>query len=241
MRGPSCRSRGPTGGPPHAARRCAAPDRPNRHRRPNATSRTSPGASFMPISLVSSGRSAGRSNAARSGGACRPCRRAARRRHGARRRRRYCATRRSAVSITSSSSAARAAAMRPSPPLSGRNSWRLKMQRKAHLGTSMLPNLMPPAACHSPAPGQPSPAGEPPPPGRAWNRCQMNGLPVRGSMPCDGDAEAPAPARHRPLGACRRQRPDDRLDDLLAAVVGAQRHRRARSRPDDGALLRDRP
>ena len=52
-----------------------------------------------------------------------------------------------------------------------------------------------------------------------------------------GHAEAPAPACHRPLGACRRQRADDRLDDLLAAVVGAQRHRRAGSRPDDGALL----
>ena len=50
---------------------------------------------------------------------------------------------------------------------------------------------MPPAACHSPAPGQPSPADEAPPPGRAWKKCQINGRPAgspsgaarRGSFP----------------------------------------------------------
>src|SRR5581483_7091064 len=35
----------------------------------------------------------------------------------------------------------------------------------------------------------------------------------------DGDAEAPPPAGHCPLRAGRRQRLDDRLDDLLAAMV----------------------
>ena len=125
----------------------------------------------------------------------------------------------------------------PSPPLSGRNSWRRKCRGKRTSCTSMLPNLMPPAACHSPAPGQPSPADEPPPPGRAWNRCQMNGLLGARVDALNGHPEATAPARHRPLGACRRKRADDRLDDLLGAVIGAQRHRGTGPRPDNGALL----
>src|SRR5207244_5361817 len=37
--------------------------------------------------------------------------------------------------------------------------------------------------CHSPAAGHPSPAEEAPPPGRAWNRCQMNGSSVLGCFP----------------------------------------------------------
>ena len=53
----------------------------------------------------------------------------------------------------------------------------------------------------------------------------------------DGDAEAPPPAGHGALRTSRRQRADDRLDDLLAAVIGAQRDRRAGARPHDGAFL----
>src|SRR6266542_982882 len=56
----------------------------------------------------------------------------------------------------------------PAPPEPGRNSWVLKNSGKRTSVTSRLPNLMPPAACHSPPPGQPSPATEAPPPGRAW-------------------------------------------------------------------------
>ena len=134
----------------------------------------------------------------------------------------------SAVSITISSTP-------PGPPRyrrrrrSRRGTRGGEEQRKAHLGDLDAAELDAAGACHSPAPGQPSPAAEPPPPGRAWNKCQMNGLLGARVAALDGDAEAPAPAGHRPLGACRRQRLDDRLDDLLAAVVGAQRHRRARS------------
>src|SRR5688500_6869602 len=47
----------------------------------------------------------------------------------------------------------------------------------------MEPNLIPPAACPSPAVSQPSPATEAPPPPRAWNMCQMNGRFVRGLTP----------------------------------------------------------
>ena len=72
---------------------------------------------------------------------------------------------------------------RPSPPESARNSWRRKNSGNRTSVTSTLPNLMPPAACHSPAVGQPSPADDAPPPGRAWNMCQMKGRRVRGSSP----------------------------------------------------------
>ncbi len=106
---------------------------------------------------------------------------------------------------------------------------------------------MPPAACHSPAPGQPSPADDAPPPGRAWKKCQMNGRPAGSAVGCgaarvaslDRDAEAAAPAGHRALGAGRRQRLDDRLEDLLGAVVGRQRDRRAGIGPDHGAGFGD--
>src|SRR5215471_3827040 len=47
----------------------------------------------------------------------------------------------------------------------------------------MLPNFRPPAECHSPIDDQPSPSADPPPPGRAWKRCQMNVFPVRGFSP----------------------------------------------------------
>ena len=42
---------------------------------------------------------------------------------------------------------------------------------------------MPPAECHSPMVENPSPAADPPPPGRAWNMCQMKRRPLRGSVP----------------------------------------------------------
>ena len=42
---------------------------------------------------------------------------------------------------------------------------------------------MPPAECHSPIVEYPSPATDPPPPGRAWNMCQMKRRPLRGSVP----------------------------------------------------------
>src|SRR5260370_34788905 len=47
----------------------------------------------------------------------------------------------------------------------------------------MLPNLMPPTECHSPIDDQPSPPDDAPPPGRAWNMCQMKFRPVRGFSP----------------------------------------------------------
>src|SRR5438105_15101981 len=40
------------------------------------------------------------------------------------------------------------------------------------------------------------------------------------------DAKAAAPAGHRTFGAGRRQGLDDRLDELLAAMIGRQGHRR---------------
>ena len=43
--------------------------------------------------------------------------------------------------------------------------------------------MRPPTECHSPIDDQPSPPDDAPPPGRAWNRCQMKFLPVRGSSP----------------------------------------------------------
>src|SRR5512145_35996 len=51
----------------------------------------------------------------------------------------------------------------------------------------------------------------------------------------DGHSEAPAPTRHRAAGTRRRKCTDDCLDDLLAAVVGAERHRGAGPRPHDGS------
>src|SRR5215467_16270419 len=59
-----------------------------------------------------------------------------------------------------------------------------------------------------------------------------------GILALDRDAEAAAPAGHRAPGAGRRERLYDRLDDLLAAVVGRQRNRRAGIGPDDRAGLR---
>src|SRR5439155_15910079 len=55
----------------------------------------------------------------------------------------------------------------------------------------------------------------------------------------DRDAEAAAPAGHRAVGTGRRQRLDDRLDDLVAAMIRGQRHRRAGVGPDHGARLGD--
>src|ERR1700730_2386789 len=51
------------------------------------------------------------------------------------------------------------------------------------------------------------------------------------------DAETAAPASHCTLGAGRRQRLDDRLDDLLAAMIGGERDRRPGIGPDHRARL----
>ena len=58
-----------------------------------------------------------------------------------------------------------------------------EVQRKARFGDLDAAELDAAAECHSPALGQPSPAGEAPPPGRAWKRCQMNLRRVRRSVP----------------------------------------------------------
>src|SRR5205085_11833789 len=49
----------------------------------------------------------------------------------------------------------------------------------------------------------------------------------------DRDAEAAAPTGHRPLGAGRRQRLDDRLDNLLPAMIAPQRDPRLGPCPHD--------
>ncbi len=63
--------------------------------------------------------------------------------------------------------------------------------------------------------------------------------PVARVLARDGDAEAAAPAGHGAIGTGRRQRLDDRLDDLLAAMVGGERHRRPLVRPDHRPRLGD--
>lgn len=55
----------------------------------------------------------------------------------------------------------------------------------------------------------------------------------------DGDPEPSAPARHRPFRTGSRHRLDDRLDDFVGGMAGAQRHRPAGIGPDDGALFGD--
>src|SRR5947209_12595607 len=55
----------------------------------------------------------------------------------------------------------------------------------------------------------------------------------------DGNAEAPPPARHGAVGSGGSERLDHRLDDLVGAVAGAQRHRRARIGPYHGARFGD--
>ena len=85
---------------------------------------------------------------------------------------------------------------------------------------------------------QPSPFDDPPPPGRAWNRCQTKDRPGRrASLPLIAMRKRrPQPPIAR-SGQALRQRLHHRLDDLVRAVAGAQRHRRALPRPDDGAFL----
>ena len=197
--------------------RRASPDRPSRRRRRIRSRSTSPGRISMPTSLVlMRARLRALRNAARSDAAGRRRRRGCRRRRGARRRRRCCRAPARRSPTTISSDAAGAAAVLPVAAgiRAGTRGVRKNSGKRTSV-TSRLPNLMPPAACHSPAPGQPSPAGEAPPPGRAWNMCQMNGCLRARIRALDGDAEAPPPAGHRAIRAGRRQRLDDRLDDLL--------------------------
>src|ERR1700730_9401959 len=70
--------------------------------------------------------------------------------------------------------------------------------------TSTEPNLIPPAACPSPAVSQPSPADDAPPPPRAWKRCQMNLRLFRGFVPETAmrkRRDQPASTRSGQLGA----------------------------------------
>src|SRR6266536_4441658 len=55
----------------------------------------------------------------------------------------------------------------------------------------------------------------------------------------DGDAEAPAPTRHGAVRTGGSQRLDHRLDDLIAAVAGAQSHRGTSVGPHHGARFGD--
>ena len=87
------------------------------------------------------------------------------------------------VSITRSSATPRPPRCWPSPPESARNSWVRKCSGKRASATSTLPNFRPPTVCHSPIDDQPSPSADAPPPGRAWNRCQIKVFPVRGFSP----------------------------------------------------------
>ena len=75
---------------------------------------------------------------------------------------------------------------------------------------------MPPAECHSPAPGQPSPAGDAPPPGRAWNRCQMNFRRVRGSVP------AMAMRKRRPHPAMARSGQASASAVMIASTISLE-------------------
>src|SRR6185503_14828536 len=55
----------------------------------------------------------------------------------------------------------------------------------------------------------------------------------------DGNAKTPTPARHRAVRTGGSQRLDHRLDDLIAAVAGAQSHRGTRVGPQHGAGFGD--
>ena len=98
---------------------------------------------------------------------------------------------------------------------------------------------MPPAACHSPPAGQPSPADEAPPPGRAWNMCQMNERPLRGSVPWI------AMRNRRPHPAITRSGHAGASARMIASMIScaqwlvARVTARALARPDHGALLRN--
>ena len=83
----------------------------------------------------------------------------------------------------------------------------LEVSGKRASATSTLPNLIPPAAWPSPAVAHPSPTAVAPPPGRAWNMCQMNGLRVRGLTPLIAMRKRrphPAMARSGQAGASAR-------------------------------------
>src|SRR6266576_6575405 len=53
----------------------------------------------------------------------------------------------------------------------------------------------------------------------------------------DRDPEAAAPSCHRAIRTRCRQRLDDRLDDLVRRMAGAERYRPSRIGPDHGALF----
>src|SRR4030095_12416163 len=135
----------------------------------------------------------------------------------------------------------------PSPAESARNSWRSNVSGKRASATSTLPNLIPPAR---PAPADLDPAARLPLarslPAVADDRRTAAGTRVEhvpderlarpGIHPLDPHAEAPPPARHDALRAGRRQRADDRLGNLLGAVVRRERDRGRRKGPHDRPL-----
>ena len=57
----------------------------------------------------------------------------------------------------------------------------------------------------------------------------------------DRNPEAASPAGHRAFRTRGRHRLDDRLDDLVRGMAGAERYRASRIGPDDGALFGDYP
>ena len=114
----------------------------------------------------------------------------------------------------------------PSPAESGRNSCRSKVSGKRTSATSTEPNLIPPTAWPSPAVSQPSPAGEAPPPPRAWNMCQMNGRFVRGFTPLIAmrkrrDQPAMARSGHARASALMTASAISCAQWLVASVTGA--------------------
>ena len=121
----------------------------------------------------------------------------------------------------------------------GEEFMRLEQQREAGLGHLDAAEFHAPGGVPLAAGGPAIARREPPPPGRAWNMCQMKRRPVRGILAGDRHPEAPAPAAHGAVRAGRLQGADDRLDDLVGAMAGAHGHRRALPRPDHGALAGD--
>ena len=130
----------------------ASPDRPSRRRRPTRSGTHRRAGSRSPLPSSSAPAAAALRNAARSDAAARPCRRGCRTRHTSPRPRRCWRAPASSISATISSTPPGPPRYCPSPPDPGRNSCVRKNSGKRTSVTSRLPNLMPPAACHSPPP-----------------------------------------------------------------------------------------
>src|SRR6185437_7998339 len=134
---------------------------------------------------------------------------------------------------------ARPAAIAPVAARIGAELVGLEEQRKAHFGHFEAAELdparrLPLAAARPAVAGRRGPAAGP----------GLEEMPDERSvsprvLALDRDAETAAPSGHRALRTGGGERLDDRLDDLLAAMVGCERHRRAGPSPDHGALLGD--